>query len=114
MLNIKAATEAQEIVAEKRNDLNGWSTLSFYALFTQDYKKAEEAKKEAIKLSNTKFERESFENKYDEVEKNAKTFGKRLQTEKAAASKSSGKESLENPTGGLSENPLGSPTLGGG
>jgi hypothetical protein len=114
MQNIKAATEAQEIVAEKRNDLNAWSTLAFYALFTQDYKKAEEAKEESIKFANTKFERESFENKYEEVEKNAKSFGKQLQAEKAAASKASGKESLENPTGGLGNNPLGSPTLGGG
>jgi len=50
--SVKAATEAEQIVAEKRNDLNSWSTLAFYALFTQNYKLAEEAKKEAIKLAN--------------------------------------------------------------
>jgi hypothetical protein len=99
--NVKVATEAQKIVAEQRNDLNSWSTLPLYALFAQNYKLAEEAKEEAIKLANTKFERESFENKYEEVEKNAKEFGKRLKIEKAANSKAGGKESLESPIQGL-------------
>jgi hypothetical protein len=109
--NVRGATEAEQIVAEKRNDLNSWSTLSFYALFAQNYKLAEEAKEEAVKLANTKFERESFENQYDEVEKNAKEFGKRLKLEKASKATQGGgggKESLENPIQGL-----GGPTLGG-
>jgi hypothetical protein len=105
--NVKAATDAEQIVAERRNDLNSWSTLALYALFAQNYKLAEEAKEEAIKLANTKFERESFENKYDEVEKNAKEFGKRLKIEKAANSKAGGKESLESPIQGLGGTPLG-------
>jgi hypothetical protein len=101
--NVKAATEAEQIVADQRKDLNSWSTLAIYALFAQNYKLAEEAKEEAIKLTSTKFERESFENKYDEVEKNAKEFGKRLKLEKAsnAAGGNGGKESLENPIQGL-------------
>jgi hypothetical protein len=99
--NVKAATEAEEIVAKQRKDLNSWSTLAFYALFTQNYKLAEEAKEEAIKLANTKFERESFENKFEEIEKNAKQFGKQVQLEKASKSKSAGKESLEHPVQGL-------------
>jgi hypothetical protein len=109
--NVKAATEAEQIVADKRNDLNSWSTLSFYALFAQNYKLAEEAKAEAVKLANTKFERETFENKYDEVEKSAKEFGKRLKLEKASKATQGGgggKESLENPIQGL-----GGATLGG-
>lgn len=105
--NVKAATAAQKIVTEKRKDLNSWSTLAFYALFAQNYKLAEEAKEEAIKLAHTKFERESFENKYDEVEKNAKEFGKQLKAEKAAKSKSAGKESLESPIQGLGGSTLG-------
>ncbi|MBS1676051.1 MAG: hypothetical protein JST08_01575 [Actinobacteria bacterium] len=105
--NVKAAAEAEQVVAAKRNDLNSWSTLSFYALFAQNYKLAEEAKEEAVKLANTKFERESFENKYEEVEKNAKKFGQQLQVEKASKSKSAGKESLENPIQGLGGTSLG-------
>jgi hypothetical protein len=110
VVNARAATEAQKVVAEGRPSLNSWSTLAFYALIAQDHKLAEEAKEEAIKLANTKFERESFENKYEEVEKNASKFAKQLKIEKAAnSSKSGGKESLENPNPfpGLGASPLG-------
>jgi hypothetical protein len=106
--NVKAATEAQQIVAEVRPTLNSLSTLAIYTLFTQDYKAAEEAKEEASKLANTKFERESFENKYEEVEKNAKEFGKGLKAEEQASkSSSAGKESLESPFQGLGGSTLG-------
>jgi hypothetical protein len=102
--NVKAATEAEQIVTDKRNDLNSWSTLATYALFAQNYKLAEEAKEEVAKQAGTKFERESFENRYDEIEKNAKEFGKRLKLEKASQAQggNGGKESLENPIQGLS------------
>jgi hypothetical protein len=107
--NVKAASEAEKIVADKRDDLNSWSTLAIYALFAQEYKLAEEAKEKVVKLASTKFERESFENKYEEVEKNAREFGKRLKLEEAQkAQGNGGKESLENPIQGL-----GGPTLGG-
>jgi hypothetical protein len=113
--NVKGATKAEEIVANKREDLNSWSTLAFYALFGQNYKLAEEAKEKATKLAGTKFERESFENKYDEYEKSAKEFGKQVQVEKATKSQSNGKESLEQPSQGLGASPLGgSSVLGGG
>lgn len=105
--NVKAATAAQEIVAKARPSLNSWSTAAIYGLFTQNYKAAEEAKEKAIKFANTKFERESFENKYEEVEKNAKEFGKQLKAEKASKGKSGGKESLENPIQGLGGSSLG-------
>jgi hypothetical protein len=50
-------------------------------------------------LAETKFERESFENQYEEAEKNAKKFGAALKSEKTTKSKAAGKESLENPLG---------------
>jgi hypothetical protein len=99
--NAKAATAAQKIVAEARPSLNSWSTLAFYTPFTQDYKAAEEAKVEAAKFANTKFERESFENQYEEVEKNAKKFGKAIKAEEVTKSKPAGKETLESPFQGL-------------
>jgi len=99
--NVTAAVEAQEIVAEKRPSLNSYSTLAFWVPFTQNYKAAEGALKKATGYANTKFERESLENKYEEVEKNAKKFGKELEAEKAAKGKSAGKESLESPLQGL-------------
>jgi hypothetical protein len=105
--SVKAAAKAQRIVTEQRPSINSWSTLAFYLLFAQEYKAAGEAKEEAAKLATTKFSRESFENKYEEVEKNAKKFGRQLEAEKAAKSKAAGKESLENPLQGLGGTPLG-------
>ncbi|MFT3864837.1 MAG: hypothetical protein QM729_11240 [Solirubrobacterales bacterium] len=99
--NVKAATEAQEIVAEQRPSLNSLSTLAFYQLFTQNYKAANEALRKAKGYAGTKFERESLENKYEEVKKNAKEFGKDLKAEKATKSSSAGKESLESPLQGI-------------
>lgn len=106
---VKAAAEAQQIVTEGRPSLNSFSTLAFDTLFTQNYKAAEKAKEEAAKYANTKFERESFENKYEEVEKNAKEFGKQIKAEKVAQAqnKSAGKEKLESPTTGLGGTGLG-------
>jgi hypothetical protein len=99
--NVKVASEAQTMVAEQRPSLGTWSNAAIYTLFTLDFKKAEEQKEEATKLANTKFERESFENKYEEVEKNAKEFGKQVKleevTKKSQQSESAGKEALSNP-----------------
>jgi hypothetical protein len=99
--NVQIASEAQTMVAEKRPSLGTWSNAAIYTLFTLDFKEAEEQKEEAAKLANTKFEREAFENKYEEVEKNAKEFGKEVKleevTKKSQQSESGGKEALSNP-----------------
>jgi predicted ATP-grasp superfamily ATP-dependent carboligase len=103
LVNVKAATEAQEIVAKARPSLNSLSTLGIYQAFAQEYKAASKSIEEATKFAGTKFERESLENKYEEVEKQAKEFNKGLKAEQAAASQSSsaGKEALENPLNSL-------------
>jgi hypothetical protein len=109
--NAKVASEVQTIAAEARPSLGTWSNAAIYTLFTFDYKKAEEQKEEAAKLANTKFERESFENKYEEVEKNAKELGKQVKleevTKKSQQAESAGKEALSNPLN------LGGTSLGG-
>lgn len=106
--NIKAATEAQEIVAAARPSLNSLSTQGIYQAFAQEFKAANQSIEEAAKFANTKFERESLENKFEEIEKNAKEFGKGLEAEEAAAksNKSGGKEALENPLNSLGGNSL--------
>lgn len=108
LVNINAATEAQEIVAEARPSLNSLSTQAIYQAFNQEYKAAEKSLEEAAKFANTKFERENLENRFEEIEKNAKEFGKGLEAEKAAAqsNKSGGKEALENPLNSLGGNSL--------
>lgn len=104
--NVKAATEAQEIIAKQRPSLNSLSTLAIDQAFAQEFKAANKSVEEATKFANTKFERESLENKYEEVEKQAKEFGQGLEAEKAAAQKNggstkAGKEALEHPFNSL-------------
>jgi hypothetical protein len=106
--NLKAATEAQEIVAAARPSLNSLSTQGIYQAYAQEFKAANKSIEEAAKFAGTKFERESLENQYKETEESAKEFGKGLEAERAAAqsSKSSGKESLANPLNSLGGNSL--------
>jgi hypothetical protein len=110
--NISAAAAAQRIVAEARPSLNSLSTLAFYEFFAQNYAAAEKAGKEAVKATSSKFERESLENKLDDVKKQAKKFGKQVKEAEKEANKrkKSGEapESLES-----APSPFGS-TLGGG
>jgi hypothetical protein len=82
--NVKAAAAAEKIVAEGRPGKNSWSTLAFYELFAQRYKAADESIEKAISYAQTKFERESIEKKFEEVEKKAKHFGR---AEKASVRK---------------------------
>ncbi|MBA3865263.1 MAG: hypothetical protein H0X42_02765 [Solirubrobacterales bacterium] len=103
--NIQAATGAQKIVAEGRPSLNSLSTLSFYSLYTFDYKAAQKALKEASTKTNSKFERENLENQFEEISKRAHEFQKQVteanKAAKAGAKQGAGSGSLENPLGGL-------------
>jgi len=110
--NVEAAAEAQEVVVAKQPSLNSWTYLAYYQLFTGKFKAAQKSLAEAKKLAGTKFERESLENKFKEVEKNAKEVAKELKAEKATKSESAGKESLESPIQGLSGTGLGGTGLG--
>jgi hypothetical protein len=76
--NVKAAAAAQEIVTEGRPGKSSWSTLALYDLFAQKYKAADASFEKAISYMHTEYERESFEKRFAEVERNAKRFGKTL------------------------------------
>lgn len=108
-LNVRAAANAQEIVAKARPSLGSLSTLAIYRLYSFDYKGAAEAEKAAKKYANTKFERENLENELEQISKRGHEFQKQLvKIEKEAKkARSEGKSGLANP---LSEgNPLGGP-----
>jgi hypothetical protein len=107
--NLEAAAGAEEILTEARPSINSWSTLAEYRVFAGDYKGAKEANTEAAKFANTKFERESLENKLDELEKNARSFQKSLKEEEKAKTESAKAEagSGGNPLNGLNGTPLG-------
>jgi hypothetical protein len=98
---IKAAAEAQEIVAEERPSLNAFSTLALYEYFTGDFDAAEQSRAEAKKLAGTKAERAAIDKQLDETRKRARDYLKeKEQAEKAAAAGGGqGKEALENPLG---------------
>jgi hypothetical protein len=101
--NIKAASEAQKIVADARPDLNTLSTYALYTLFTFDYAAAEKANEEASKLTTSKFQREELEKNFEAVKKRAEEFQKQI-AEASKAAKQGAKaganpESLENPLG---------------
>jgi hypothetical protein len=111
--NVKAATEAQKIVADQRPTLNAFSTLALYTYFTGDFAAAEQAKAEAKKLTNGKLEQEQLDKGLKEAKERAVKFQGELKkveaAEKAAAKANKGSpESLEN-----SSNPLGG-AFGGG
>ena len=99
--NLHAAAAAQQIVADRRPSLGSLSTLAIYRYYSFDYAAAAKVRKEASKYAQTKFERENLGNELDEIAKRAHEFQKQI-AEFNKASKGRGKESLENPLGGLS------------
>lgn len=106
--NIEAAAEAQAMVAEKRPSVGSLSTLALYLLYTFDYAEAEKVKKEAVALTKTKFEREGFENQYEEVEKRAKEFQNQIKEAERLQKKGAG----ANPEGSKNPFGVGGATLG--
>lgn len=107
--NIRAAAAAQELVAEARPSLGSLSTLAIYRYYASDFKGGDQARVEASKQANTKFEREELENELDKVEKRGREFQKATVEAEKAAKKAAkgGKPSLAAP---LSEsNPFAAP-----
>lgn len=74
--NVRAAAKAQGIVAEQRPSLGSLSSLAIYRYYSFDYKGADQAREEAKKFANTKFERENLEKELDQVEKRGRAFEK--------------------------------------
>ena len=107
--NLRAAAQAQKIVAEARPSLGSLSTLAIYQLYSFDYKGAAESEKEAEPFANTKFERENLGNELEQISKRAHEFQKQLtEIEKEAKkAQAQGKPSIANPL--AESNPLAQP-----
>jgi len=107
--NVRAAAQAQEIVAEQRPSLGSLSTLAIYRLYSFDYKGAKQAEKEALPYANTKFERENLGNELEQIEKRAREFEKQLQEieKEAKKARANGEAGVANPLG--ESNPLAAP-----
>jgi hypothetical protein len=107
--NIRAAAQAQQIVAEARPSLGSLSTLAIYRLYSFDYEGAARARREAVPFANTKFERENLGNELDQIGKRAHAFQTQLQEieEEAKKAREKGEAGVANP---LAEgNPLAQP-----
>lgn len=110
--NVKAATEAQQIVAEERPSVNAFTTLAYYTYFTGDFAAAEKAEKEAKKLAGGKSEVEAIDKQLSEIEKNARKYiaeKAKAEKEAKAASGGNGQPGAIEPGG----NPFGGGTGGG-
>lgn len=110
---VRSAVEAQQIVTGNRPSVNAWTTLSFYAYFT-DPKLADQARAEAKKLAAGKSEREAIDKQLDAFEKNADRYRReKAKAEKAekeaarAGGAEAGAPSVENPLSGSGAGGLG-------
>lgn len=98
--NLEAAAEAQQIVVDKRPSSGALFTLAAYRYYTFDYAEAKKLTQEATKIATTQFERENLDNEAETIEAQARELQRQL-TEIEKSSKGQGKETLENPLGGL-------------
>lgn len=112
--NVKAAAEAEKIVADQRPSLNSFTTLAFYEMILLHKAKAEELGKKAGKYANTKFERENIANEITRYEEIGNKFAELVKnSEEAAKAEGAGKQALGGSPGSvLGETGLQSPTLG--
>lgn len=101
--SVQEAAKAQQIVAEDRPSVGSLSSLAIYRYLSFDYKGADQARKEAAKFANTKFERESLGKELAQYEKQGHEFEKQAtEIEKEAQkAREKGEAALANP---LAEN----------
>jgi hypothetical protein len=90
--NLEAASEAQQLIVDKRRNLNSLSVLSYYTALTGEYDKAKKIGQEAKPFAATKFARENIDNevkKYVESGEKFQTARKKGEKEESAASEAS-------------------------
>ncbi|HYV66808.1 MAG TPA: hypothetical protein VE964_11240 [Myxococcales bacterium] len=98
--NMQAAADTQKIVVDARSNLGTLSNFALYSTYAFDYDAAEKAAEKVKKLATTKFERENFENSFEETTKSAKEFQKQL-VRQAKQNQGAGKQAIENPLSGV-------------
>lgn len=98
--NMEAAADTQQLVIEERPNLSTLSNYAIYRTFSFDYGAAKQAADRVAKLATSKFERENFENQFEESTKSAKEFQKELARLKKQ-NPGAGKEAIENPLSGV-------------
>jgi hypothetical protein len=100
--NVRAAAQAQKIVAEQSPSLGSLGTLAIYQLYSFDYVGAKQSQKEAEKFATSKFARENLGNELHQIEKRAHEFQKRLTeaNKEAQKARAKGEPGAANPLSG--------------
>jgi hypothetical protein len=98
--NITKAAAAQRIAAEQRPTLGSLSTLAIYEFFAGDFAGGDKATKQAAAKAPSKAVGKSVEKQLAEYRKRGKQFEKQKSLVRKLERKN-GKESLQNPIGGL-------------
>jgi hypothetical protein len=98
--NLEAAARAQQIVADQRPSGGTLATLAMYRYFSFEYEAADKLIAAATKDASTKSERESLGQEAQQIETRARELQKQF-AQIENATKGQGKESIENPLGGL-------------
>jgi tetratricopeptide (TPR) repeat protein len=94
------AADAQRFAAQGRPSVGAWTTLAAYEYLAGDKAAGAEAGRKAMALANSKADKKSISKQLVAFEKQSKEIQKaKKQAEKAEKGK--GKETLENPLGGL-------------
>ena len=99
--DVKAAAEAQQIVADARPNLGTVSTLAQYKYFAFDFAGGDRDAKEAAKLTTSRAQARQLRTYLADIRRQAKRF-QRQQALFARFNRGQGKEQLQNPLGGLS------------
>jgi len=106
--NVAEAVAAQRIAAEQQPSLGSLSTLAIYEYFDGNFAAGDAATLRATARAPAKTEAKAIEKQLAEYRKRAKRF--KAQTKKLAkAQRAAGKETLQNPFGGLGGAAGGSP-----
>jgi hypothetical protein len=103
------AADAQRVAAEARPSVGYYTTLAAYEYLGGDNAAGAEAGAKAKSLAGTKKEKKAISKQIDSYQKQGKEIQK-AKKEAAKAEKGKGKESLENPLGGLGGSTSVSPT----
>ncbi|HWO15534.1 MAG TPA: hypothetical protein VNM89_02340 [Solirubrobacterales bacterium] len=99
--DVRAAAEAQQIVADSRPNLGTVSTLAIYDYYAFKFAEGDKVAKQAAALATSRAQRKSVESQLADIRRQAKRF-QRQQALLARFNRGQGKEQLQNPLGGLS------------
>ncbi|HEX6688211.1 MAG TPA: hypothetical protein VF085_06050 [Solirubrobacterales bacterium] len=98
--NVAKATQAQKIAAEENPNLGTLSTLAIDQYFNGEFAAGDKTMKQAAAGASSKAEAKSIEKQLAEFRKRGKRFAEKVK-EIAKAESQAGKETLQNPFGGI-------------